>query len=104
DSRTSARLIPQWPRALRLGGCHDSLAPHLVMLEDVARRAEEFDVIHFHVSGFHFPLARRLGVPNVTTLHGRLDIQELRPLYREFQDIPVVSISDAQRTPLTHAG
>jgi glycosyltransferase involved in cell wall biosynthesis len=74
------------------------------MLEEVAKRAQEFDVVHFHISQFHFPLARRLPVAHVTTLHGRLDMRELRPLYAEFPDIPVISISDAQRTPLPGAG
>jgi glycosyltransferase involved in cell wall biosynthesis len=105
DSRTDARLVPTWPEALRLGGaCHDMLAPHLLLLEEVASRVREFDIIHFHISQFHFPLARRLPVPHLTTLHGRLDIPELPPLYREFQDVPVVSISDAQRKPLAEAG
>jgi glycosyltransferase involved in cell wall biosynthesis len=74
------------------------------MLEQVLKRADEFDVVHFHVSQFHFPIARRLPVAHVTTLHGRLDLPELPPLYDEFADIPVVSISDAQRTPLPRAG
>ena len=105
DSRTAGRLIPVWPRALRLEGeCRDALAPHLLMLEEVAKRAKEFDVLHFHVSQFHFPLVRRLPAAHVTTLHGRLDIPELVPLYREFNDIPVISISDAQRNPLPEAG
>ena len=104
DSRTAARLVPAWPRALRLAGTHDSLAPHLLMLEQVARRAREFDVVHFHISQFHFPVARRLPVAHLTTLHGRLDIPELPPLYAEFADVPVTSISDAQRAPLPKAG
>jgi glycosyltransferase involved in cell wall biosynthesis len=104
DSRTSATLAPAWPRALRLAECQDALAPHILMLEQVAKRAQEFDIIHFHISQFHFPLARRLPVPHVTTLHGRLDIPELPPLYAEFADIPVISISDAQRIPLPVAG
>ena len=104
DSRTSARLVAAWPVAIRLDGtCRDSLTPHILMLEEVAKRADEFDIIHFHISQFHFPLARRLRVPHVTTLHGRLDIPEIRPLYREFDDMPVVSISDAQRGPLPEA-
>ena len=105
DSRTAAHLVPSWPEALRLGGhCRDPLAPHLLMLEQVASRAHQFDILHFHVSQFHFPLARRLRVPHVTTLHGRLDLPELGPLYAEFSDVPVLSISDAQRTPLPEAG
>jgi glycosyltransferase involved in cell wall biosynthesis len=105
DSRTAARLVPAWPRALRLGGpCLDPLAPHLLMLEQVARRADDFDVLHFHISQFHFPLVRRLPVAHLTTLHGRLDLPELQPLFAEFSDMPVVSISDAQRRPLPDAG
>ena len=105
DSRTAARLLPAWPRSLRLGGVsQDPLAPHVVLLEEVAKRAQEFDIIHFHISEFHFPLVRRLPVAHVTTLHGRLDIPELPALYAEFSDIPVISISDAQRAPLPQAG
>ena len=105
DSQTLAKLSPAWPQALRLGGhCWDPLAPHLLMLEGVAKRADEFDVLHFHVSQFHFPLARRLPVANITTLHGRLDIPEIVPLYQEYLDVPIVSISDAQREPLPVAG
>jgi glycosyltransferase involved in cell wall biosynthesis len=105
DSRTAAALHACWPQALRLGGpCRDALAPHLLMLEEVARRAAEFDVLHFHISQFHFPLVRRLTVPHVSTTHGRLDMAELAPLYREFRDVPLVSISDAQRLPVPFAG
>ena len=103
DSRTSAQLVASWPRALRLDGACDGLSPHILMLEDVLQRASEFDVIHFHIAQFHFPSARRLTVPHVTTLHGRLDIPQFAPLYKEFSDIPVVSISDAQRGPLPDA-
>ena len=66
-------------------------------------RADEFEVIHFHVSPLHFPLARRSLTPHVTTLHGRLDLPELGSLFAEYRDIPCVSISDAQRAPLPHA-
>jgi glycosyltransferase involved in cell wall biosynthesis len=105
DSRTRAALQPAWPRALRLDGtCRDPLAPHLLMLEEVARRASDFDVLHFHVSQLHFSLARRLPVAHVTTTHGRLDLPEIAPLYGAFTDIPLVSISDAQRQPLPGAG
>jgi glycosyltransferase involved in cell wall biosynthesis len=104
DSRTAARLVPACPRALRLAGpCQDWLAPHLLMLEKVATCAPHFDVLHFHISQFHFPVVRRLPVAHVTTLHGRLDLPELPPLYEEFADMPVVSISDAQRQPLPQA-
>jgi glycosyltransferase involved in cell wall biosynthesis len=69
----------------------------------VAARADQFDVIHFHCDYMHFPLSRRLGVPHLTTLHGRLDAPDLVPLYREFHDTPLVSISTAQRGPLPFA-
>jgi glycosyltransferase involved in cell wall biosynthesis len=105
DSRTSARLIAPWPEALRFSGSgQDDLAPHILMLEEVARRAHEFEIVHFHIGQLHYPLSCRLDVAHVTTMHGRLDIAELVPLYAAFPDVPVVSISDAQRAPLPHAG
>ena len=105
DSRTSARLVAASPRAIRLDcNVRDHFAPHILMLERVVKSADEFDVIHFHISQFHFPTSRRLPVAHVTTLHGRLDIPELYPLYAEFDDIPLVSISDAQRGPIPDAG
>jgi glycosyltransferase involved in cell wall biosynthesis len=105
DSTTAATLVPAWPEALRLRGtCRDQIAPHVLMIERVAAQADEFDVIHFHISELHFPLMRRLShVAQLTTLHGRLDLDELRPLYRAFPDMPLVSISDAQRLPLREA-
>jgi glycosyltransferase involved in cell wall biosynthesis len=104
DSETSAQLVGVTPRSLRLDeGCIDQLAHHVVLLEQVARRAREFDVIHFHIDYLHFPLSRRRPAPHVTTLHGRLDIPDLQPLYDEFRDMPVVSISDSQRAPLPQA-
>jgi glycosyltransferase involved in cell wall biosynthesis len=103
DSMTSARLVPIHPTALRLSNCQAPLTPHLLMIEQVAQAAAQFDLIHFHIGELHFSLARRLAVPHVTTLHGRLDLPELRPLFQEFHDVPVVSISDAQRQPLPGA-
>jgi glycosyltransferase involved in cell wall biosynthesis len=101
DSVTSARLIAACRRSLRLDpDCIDQLPHHLVMLEEVFRRADDFDVIHFHVDYFHFPWSRRRPIRQLTTLHGRLDIPDLVPLYREYPEMPVVSISDSQRTPL----
>ena len=106
DSRTTATLLPMCPEALRLrGSCVDQVAMHVMMLERVVAQAHEFDVIHFHTSQLHYPVMRRLPhVRHVTTLHGRLDMEELLPLYDEFSDVPVVSISDAQRSPLPDAG
>jgi glycosyltransferase involved in cell wall biosynthesis len=104
DSRTSAELIPCSPRALRLDeAVVDPLAHQVVELEAVAAQAHRFDVIHWHLDYFHFPLSRRLGVPQCTTLHGRLDIPDLQPVYTEFSDMPVVSISNDQRSPLPQA-
>jgi glycosyltransferase involved in cell wall biosynthesis len=104
DSQTSARLIPGCPRSLRLDPqvC-DPLASHMLMLEEVVRRAPEFDVIHFHVDYLHFPFSRRHPTPHLTTLHGRLDLPELQGIYREYGSEPVVSISDAQREPIPFA-
>ncbi|HZU10298.1 MAG TPA: glycosyltransferase family 4 protein [Pseudacidobacterium sp.] len=105
DSQTNAELRAICPRSLRLEGKKviDPLAHHVRMLEMVAKEAEEFDIIHYHVDYLHFPLSRRLGVPTVTTLHGRLDIPDIHPLLREFGEMPLVSISDAQRTPVKWA-
>src|SRR5438270_2881020 len=101
DSVTSARLVACSPRSLRLDeGCIDQLAHHFVMLEKVFQEADDFDLIHFHIDYLHFPLSRRYKLPHVTTLHGRLDIPDLVPLYEEFSDMPVVSISNSQRAPL----
>ncbi|HEX8988550.1 MAG TPA: glycosyltransferase family 4 protein [Rhodocyclaceae bacterium] len=101
DSRTSAELRAGCAQGLRLdASCRDRLAPHLTMLDDVARAADEFDVIHFNTDNLHFPLARLLPVPSVTTQHGRLDLPDLAALYRHFRELPQVSISDAQREPL----
>jgi len=100
DSETKAKLVAACPRSLRLDpNCIDQLAHHLVMLEQVMRQADDFDIVHFHVDYLHFPLSRRQELTNVTTLHGRLDIPDLIPLYAEFPEFPLVSISNAQRDP-----
>jgi glycosyltransferase involved in cell wall biosynthesis len=104
DSVTQADLVPICPRALRLDpGCVDPLPHHLAMLEQVGRRAAEFDFIHYHCDYLHFPQSQRCPTPHLTTLHGRLDIPDLQPLYRLFPNQPLVSISDAQRRPLAWA-
>ncbi len=104
DSATAARLAPMAPRALRFqDGLRDPMAPLLLMLEEVYRRADEFDVLHFHLDYWSYPLFSRQSTPFLTTLHGRLDLPELRPVYQRFHDAPVVSISDAQRRPLPEA-
>jgi glycosyltransferase involved in cell wall biosynthesis len=104
DSVTRARLVPGCPCALRLvEDTADPQAFHFAMLEQVVRRSTEFDIVHFHTDYHSFPFARRLACPHVTTLHWRLDVPGLEPLYRAFHDIPVVSISNAQRAPLRQA-
>jgi len=104
DSETNARLVAACPRSLRLAKrCQDQIAHHYVMLEHVFQRAAEFDIIHFHVDYLHFPLSRREVIAHVTTLHGRLDLPDLVPLYQEFRDMPVISISNGQREPLPWA-
>ena len=100
DSRTDATLVAPVPRALRLAKSVDPLALHLLLVEQVAQCADEFDIIHFHVAPLHFSLSRRLATPHVTTLHGRLDLPEIVALYSEFSDLPLISVSDAQRGPL----
>ncbi len=101
DSVTRARLQAIVPQALRLDPhCRDALAYHILLLDAVVREAAEFDIIHFHTDYLHFPLARFLNTPQLITLHGRLDLPDLQPLYRRFADMPLVSISDNQRTPL----
>jgi len=104
DSETGAHLVAACERSLRLdANCIDQMAHHVLMMEKVFAAADSFDIVHFHIDYMHFPLSRRLGPRRVTTLHGRLDIPDLVPLYREFPDEPLVSISDAQRKPIPWA-
>jgi glycosyltransferase involved in cell wall biosynthesis len=101
DSVTAANLEPMCHRSLRLDKhCVDQLAHHMLMIEQVYKRADEFDIIHSHIDYLPFSLFRRMKTPLVTTLHGRLDIEDIAPLYNEFKEMPVISISDAQREPL----
>jgi len=100
DSVTSARLEPGCQQALRLQRCGDPLAHHMVMLDKVLELSHRFDVLHFHTDYLHFPAARNLQLPAVTTLHGRLDMPDLEPLFERFDQVPVISISQAQRRPL----
>jgi glycosyltransferase involved in cell wall biosynthesis len=104
DSVTTAPLVAACPKGLRLDPhCREPLAWHLAMVERVAREAHGFDIVHFHTDQIHLPVARRMSTPHVTTVHGRLDVPELTSLYREFSDLPLISISDAQRVPVAHA-
>ena len=104
DSVTRAKLVSVWPRALRLSRpATDPMAAQAALLEAVAKHAREFDVIHAHIDWVHLPLLSRLGVPFVTTSHGRLDLPGFPDLVRSFPAAPFVSISDNQRVPLPGA-
>ena len=99
DSSTRARLIPGWPRALRADpSCRDTVTPHALMTEQVFRCAGDFDLLHFHYDYWYFTRLTYQTTPILTTMHGRLDL--LAPTYHEFHDLPLVSISDAQRRSL----
>jgi glycosyltransferase involved in cell wall biosynthesis len=104
DSVTRARLEPMWPTALRLdGSVRDPNALHISMIEQVARRAKEFDLLHFHLDYYPFSVMSRQSTPYLTTLHGRLDLPEHEPVFSTFPNVPVVSISNAQRRPAPNA-
>jgi len=106
DSKTAARLEPCCPKALRLheNGLINRDAPLILMLERALGAASgRFDVVHSHLDYLSFPMSRRAHAPVVTTLHGRLDLPELIPMFEEYAEMPVVSISNAQRTPLPGA-
>jgi glycosyltransferase involved in cell wall biosynthesis len=103
DSVTNAELVACTQRALRLDpAVTDPLPYHVIALDQVRRRAHQFDILHFHLDYLHFPLSRALGWQTVTTLHGRLDLPDLAPLFAAFPDVSLVSISDHQRRPLPH--
>src|SRR5580700_1403558 len=104
DSVTTAHLEVAYPQALRLDPTvRDHVAPLIAMLETVAQRAHEFDVIHLHCDYLAYPILARSGVPFLATLHGRLDLPELKLVYKAFADVRVVWISDSQREPLPEA-
>jgi glycosyltransferase involved in cell wall biosynthesis len=104
DSVTAARLIPGVERALRLDSrCGDHLAWHYLMFDEVFRRSDQFDVIHFHTEYLHVPLANRSDAVSMTTLHGRLDLPEVSAIYKRFSRAPLISISNSQRRPIRWA-
>ncbi|QDQ42160.1 glycosyltransferase family 4 protein [Methylacidiphilum kamchatkense] len=99
DSITKGKLVSVIPESLRLQKHKkDPMVYHILMLEKVFQMAESFDIIHYHIDFFHFPFSKRSKTKHLTTLHGRLDLPDLTVLYREFDRIPVVSISKAQRS------
>ena len=97
DSRTTAELVACVPEGLRLSGIRDHTASHLVMLSQVRARAAEFDILHFHVDLLQHVMFADMTHKCVTTMHGRLDLPDFMPIFRTFKDMPLVSISDAQR-------
>jgi glycosyltransferase involved in cell wall biosynthesis len=104
DSVTTARLEPICARALRLNtGIFNRDAPMTMLMEQALGKPGNFDIIHSHLDFKGFPLARRNPTPTVTTFHGRLDLPELQPVFREYMEMPMVSISDAQRKPVSWA-
>lgn len=101
DSNTSAKLISVCKKALRLNPEYiDPIALHIALTEFVAKKSHEFDIVHSHIDYLNYPIIKRSKIPHVTTLHGRLDLPELQFVYKEFRDIPVVSISNSQRKPV----
>lgn len=101
DSISKGRIISNVEKGLRLNSdCVDSLAPHIVQIQEVIERVNEFDILHFHTDYIHFPFSSHLSIPCLTTLHGRLDIPDLKSIYKKFPFQKLVSISDNQRQPL----
>jgi glycosyltransferase involved in cell wall biosynthesis len=104
DSITTANLVPCAAKALRLNsGVRDFIPHYMLMLDRVRQRADDFDILHFHIDQFQFPLFRPMAHRTVTTLHGRQDLPDLLPLYLGFSVMPLVSISNAQRLPVPNA-
>jgi glycosyltransferase involved in cell wall biosynthesis len=104
DSRTTAKLVRCCDMALRLNpAVRDPLPYHVIMLEEVRQRLDQFDVLHFHIDLLHAPLVRDFADRTLTTLHGRLDLPDLSPFYAVFTELPLVSISNDQRTYLRDA-
>ena len=101
DSVTSAKLVPVTKMALRLNPhVKDPIPHHMILLDEVRRRADEFDILHFHIDLLHMPMVQDMLDRTVTTLHGRLDLPDLVPFYRAFPNSCLVSISDHQRLPM----
>lgn len=104
DSVTSAELVGCSPQALRLDPLiKDHLPYHMIMLDRLRERAEEFDILHFHIDQFQYPMFRICNARTITTLHGRQDLPDLKLLYAHFSDMPLVSVSNSQRLPVSSA-
>src|ERR1700736_5101812 len=104
DSITAAGLVGCASTALRLdANVRDPTPYYMLMLDRVRGLADEFDILHFHIDQFHFPLFRPMADRTVTTLHGRQDLPDLKPLYLGFSEMPLVTVSDGQRRPIANA-
>jgi glycosyltransferase involved in cell wall biosynthesis len=103
QSITAAKLVRCCEEPLRLSAVKDVIPYYMIMLDKVRSMASEFDILHFHIDQFHFPMFRDMAQRTVTTLHGRQDLPDLHNLYRAFPEMPLVSISNAQRTPVSDA-
>jgi glycosyltransferase involved in cell wall biosynthesis len=104
DSKTSADLVSVTNRSLRHDGNHqEPLYWHMIQMAEIVRLADKFDIVHFHIDTLHYALWRNITTPQVTTLHHRTDNEELKTLYREYDDMSIISISDSQRKPIPHA-
>jgi glycosyltransferase involved in cell wall biosynthesis len=104
DSSTKATLVAPTYKGLRENkDVVDVFAYYIYMMELVQQKISDFDIIHYHIDYFHFPLSRRNQIPQTTTMHGRLDLLDQKVLFNEFRDMPLISISDAQRRPLPYA-
>ena len=104
DSITAANLVGCVPKALRLDvNVRDTIPYYMLMLDRVRQHADQFDILHFHIDQFHFPLFRHMAGRTLTTLHGRQDLPDMKPLYVGFGDMPLVSISNDQRRPIPNA-
>ncbi|MBI1685380.1 glycosyltransferase family 4 protein [Caulobacter hibisci] len=105
EAQTKANLVVVRDQAIRLDPAplKSDLAAHMSMLAEVRRRADEFDVIHFHTDMIHFPMFSDMAERTLTTLHGRLDLKDLPGVYRRWPQFPLISISDSQRAPLPFA-
>lgn len=104
NSVTSARLVACTKEAIRLNPAVQDHVPHyMIMLDKLRRSSHLFDILHFHIDAFHMPLFRDVGAKTLTTLHGRQDLPDLLPLYRAFPEMPLVTVSNAQRQPIADA-
>jgi glycosyltransferase involved in cell wall biosynthesis len=104
DSKTTAKLVRCCDMALRLNpSVKDALPYHVIMLDEVRQRSDEFDVLHFHIDFLQAPLLHDIADRSVTTQHGRLDLPDLSLFYRVFRELPLVAVSNDQRRYLPHA-